>query len=74
MSQTLKKVWNVITTVAVVLVVVLAVLLVGVRIIGFQAFTVLSGSMDINMTSIKILRMLLITAVMNQANFCNRGM
>lgn len=46
MSQTLKKVWNVITTVAVVLVVVLAVLLVGVRIIGLQAFTVLSGSME----------------------------
>ena len=44
--STFKKVWNVITTVVVVLVVILAILLVGVRLIGFQVFTVLSGSME----------------------------
>ena len=44
--STFKKVWNVVTTVVVVLVVILAILLVGVRLIGFQVFTVLSGSME----------------------------
>ena len=40
-----KKVWNVITTVLVALVVVFAVLLMGARIIGLQVFNVISGSM-----------------------------
>ena len=41
-----KKIWNGFTTVLVCLVVILAVLLVGVRLVGFQVFTVLSGSME----------------------------
>ena len=48
MSKTLKKVWNSVTTVLVVLVVILALLLVGARVIGLQVFTVLSGSMEPN--------------------------
>lgn len=40
------KVWNVFTTVLVLCVVVLACALVGVRLIGMQVFTVLSGSME----------------------------
>ena len=46
MSKTIKKVWNTVTTILVALVVILALLLVGVRLIGFQVFTVLSGSME----------------------------
>lgn len=46
MSNTIKKIWNGITTVIVVVVVILAVLLAGVRLIGFQVFAVLSGSME----------------------------
>ena len=46
MSKHLKKVWNAVTTVLVALVVVLALLLVGARLVGMQAFTVLSGSME----------------------------
>ena len=42
----LKKIWDVITSVLVGMVVVLAVLLVGARVIGLQVFTVLSGSME----------------------------
>lgn len=42
----LKKIWNTITTILVILVVVLALLLVGARLIGLQVFTVLSGSME----------------------------
>lgn len=41
-----KKIWNAATTVLVVLVVVLAMLLVGVRLLGMQVYTVLSGSME----------------------------
>lgn len=41
-----KKFWNILTTVLVVLVAILAVLLAGVRLFGFQVFTVLSGSME----------------------------
>ena len=48
MSKTLKKVWNSVTTVLVVLVVILALLLVGARVVGLQVFTVLSGSMEPN--------------------------
>ena len=44
--KTLGKIWNVITTVLVVAVVVLAIALAGVRVIGIQPFTVLSGSME----------------------------
>ena len=46
MSTTIKKVWNAVTTVLVVLVVILALLLVGARLFGMQVFTVLSGSME----------------------------
>ena len=40
------KVWNWMTTVLVSVVVILAILLVGARLVGFQVFTVLSGSME----------------------------
>lgn len=42
----MKKVWNAFTTVLVGVVVVLAILLVGARVVGLQVFTVLSGSME----------------------------
>lgn len=48
MKGKMKKIWNGITTVLVALVVLIAVALVGVRLIGFQVFTVLSGSMEPN--------------------------
>ncbi len=41
-----KKVWDVVTTVIVIVVIVFALLLVGVRLLGFKVFTVLSGSME----------------------------
>ena len=46
MNPTLKKVWNIVSTVLVALVVVLALLLAGARLVGLQVFTVLSGSME----------------------------
>ena len=46
MFAKIKKIWNVITTFLVVLVVIGALLLVGVRLIGLDVFTVLSGSME----------------------------
>ncbi|MBQ7983103.1 MAG: signal peptidase I [Clostridia bacterium] len=46
MNQTVKKIWTWFTTVLVVVVVILAVLLVGARLVGFQVFSVLSGSME----------------------------
>ena len=46
MNNKLKKVWNGVTSIVVVLVVVLALLLVGVRLIGLRPLTVLSGSME----------------------------
>ena len=46
MNKTVKKIWNIFTTILVVLVVLLAVLLVGARLVGLQVFTVLSGSME----------------------------
>lgn len=46
MNKTVKKIWNWCTTVLVALVVILALLLVGARLIGMQVFTVLSGSME----------------------------
>lgn len=41
-----KKVWNVFTTILVALIVVVAIMLAGVRLVGIQVFTVLSGSME----------------------------
>ena len=46
MSDTVKKVWNVVSTVLVVIVVLFAILLVGVRLFGIQVFSVISGSME----------------------------
>lgn len=46
MSCSLKKVWNVITTALVAIIVMLAIFLVGVRVVGLQVYTVLSGSME----------------------------
>ena len=46
MSETAKRIWNWITTVLVAIVVILALLLVGARLVGLQVFTVLSGSME----------------------------
>ena len=41
-----KKIWNVVSTILVILVVIAALLLVGVRLFGLQVYTVLSGSME----------------------------
>ena len=46
MKRSLQKVWNVISTIIVAIVVILALLLVGARVVGLQVFTVLSGSME----------------------------
>jgi len=46
MSKTAKRIWNWFTTVLVAVIVILAMLLVGARLIGLQVFTVLSGSME----------------------------
>ena len=46
MSHSFKKVWNTVSTVLVVLVVLLAVALVGVRLVGLNTYVVLSGSME----------------------------
>lgn len=46
MSKRVQKVWNAVTTVLVVLVVILALLLVGVRLVGLRPMCVLSGSME----------------------------
>ena len=46
MNNSLKTIWNVISSILVALVVILALLLVGARIVGLQVFTVLSGSME----------------------------
>ena len=45
MSKTIKKMWNWISGMLVGIVVLLAIALVGVRVIGLQPFVVLSGSM-----------------------------
>ena len=45
-NSALKKAWDVISTVLVVLVVLFAVLLVGARLIGLNVYTVISGSME----------------------------
>lgn len=44
--KTVKKIWNTITSLLVILVVIGAMLLGGVRVLGYQVFTVLSGSME----------------------------
>ena len=44
--DTVKKIWNIATTVLVAAVVILALLLAGPRLMGMQVFTVLSGSME----------------------------
>ena len=44
--RTVKRIWNIVTTILVTVVVVLALLLVGARQFGMQVFTVLSGSME----------------------------
>lgn len=46
MNAKLKKTWNIISTVLVAMVVILALLLAGARLLGMQVFTVLSGSME----------------------------
>lgn len=46
MNLKVKKIWNTITSVLVILVILVAVALVGVRLFGFQVYTVLSGSME----------------------------
>lgn len=46
MNKTLKTIWNIISTVIVVIVVLLAVLLVGVRLFGITTYAVISGSME----------------------------
>lgn len=44
--NTFKKIWNVTSTALVVLIVVCAVFLMGSRLLGYQVYTVLSGSME----------------------------
>ncbi len=44
--KTAKKIWNVISTILVVLVVLCAVFLMGSRLLGYRVFTVISGSME----------------------------
>ena len=46
MNRTVKKIWNWVTYVLVGVVVILALLMVGARLVGFRVFTVLSGSME----------------------------
>ncbi len=46
MPKYLRHVWNVISNILLVLVVVAAILLVGVRLVGIEPYTVLSGSME----------------------------
>lgn len=44
--EAVKKIWDIVSTLIVVAVALLAMALVGVRLFGFQVFTVLSGSME----------------------------
>lgn len=46
MNTKLKKAWNTVSTIIVVLVVIFAVVLIGVRLVGIQPYTVLSSSME----------------------------
>lgn len=45
-NKALKKIWNIVTSVLVALVVLLAVALVGVRLFGVRTYAVMSGSME----------------------------
>ena len=44
--EVVKKIWDIVSTLIVVAVVLLAMALVGVRVLGYEVFTVLSGSME----------------------------
>lgn len=46
MRNTIKKIWSVLTTLLIIAVALLALLLVGARLFGFQLYAVLSGSME----------------------------
>ena len=46
MKQSVKKIWNILSSVLVALVVILAIALVGTRLIGLNTYVVLSGSME----------------------------
>lgn len=46
MNEKVKKVWNIVSTSVVVLVVICAVFLMGSRLLGFQCYNVISGSME----------------------------
>lgn len=46
MANTIKKIWNIVTSILVVAVVIIALLLAGPRLLGMDVFTVLSGSME----------------------------
>ncbi|MBQ6852437.1 MAG: signal peptidase I [Oscillospiraceae bacterium] len=46
MTAALKKIWNIVSTALVVLMVLCAVFLMGSRLLGYQVFTVISGSME----------------------------
>ena len=46
MSKTIKKIWNAVTWILVLILIVMAVLLAGVRLVGLRPLTVLSGSME----------------------------
>ena len=46
MNKTLKKIWDTISTILVVIIVLCAIFLTGSRIMGFQCYTVISGSME----------------------------
>ena len=46
MNRSLKKTWNLLSSILVALVVIVTLLLVGARVVGLQVFSVLSGSME----------------------------
>ena len=46
MANKLRKIWNVISTVLVVVIVLCAVFLMGSRLVGYEVYTVISGSME----------------------------
>ncbi len=46
MRRKIKRIWNTVTTVIIAIVVLMAVALVGARIVGLEVYTVLSGSME----------------------------
>ena len=46
MEDTFRKIWKIVSTVLVIMIVFMAVTLVGMRLIGWQVFTVVSGSME----------------------------